>query len=85
MSAAEQLARQLSDHEFLCALSVIKRAGRSHGRACLLAAVVESFMGDLDGVHGLLAVEDAAAQLVFALDSCYAPPAELAVYGRAAA
>lgn len=84
MSAAEQLARQLADAEFAAALQVIRHAGRSHERAVKLAAVVESFMSDLEGMSGLLAVEDAAAQLSFALSNCYAPPEQLNVYAMAA-
>jgi len=84
VTANEQIARQMSDAEFLAAIGTIKRAGRSHGRACLLAAVVESFMSDLEGMDGLLAVEDAAAQLTFALNNCWSSPEQLAVYGRQA-
>jgi len=83
---ADILARQLSDAEFAEALAVILCAGRSHERAVKLAVVVESFMSDLEGneMDGLLAVEDAAAQLTFALNNCWSRPEQLAVYGRAA-
>lgn len=84
MSATEQLARQLADAEFAIALASIRRAGRSHDRAVKLAEVVAAFVSDLDGMSGLLAVEDAAAQLSFALSNCYARPAQLAAYWRAA-
>jgi hypothetical protein len=68
-----EIARQWADAEFAEALRVIKGAYRSHARACQLAAVVEDFMGELDGLHGLSAVEDAAARLSMALDCCHAP------------
>lgn len=82
MSAAEQLARQLADAEFNRLLVELRMAGRSYERAVKLAAVVESFMSDLEGMSGLLAVEDAAAQLSAALSNCYARPAQLAIYGQ---
>lgn len=84
MSAAEQLARQLADAKFDQLLFELRMTGRNYERAVKLAAVVEDFMSDLDGMHGLLAVEDAAAQLSAALDNCYARPEQLRVYGRAA-
>ena len=87
MTTALDHARRHADgdaQEFAAALLVIKRAGRSHERALKLAEVVESFMGDLDGLHGLLAVEDAAANLRFTLDNCFAPPEQISVYRRQA-